>query len=458
MSATGEERVRDAGDGESDDGLEGGAPNTDGPGGIHVVAGERGIPSVNRARSLQSRMSSMLAIALMGSLGVGLLAWYYARVLTHPARALESARTQVEERASGNMALPAFGPISSPLVRIASPPSPPAGAAVPGSGAGRMTALQALLGPAPVWPGSAPGIAAAASSIPAVTPAQRAFDRRLLGPPFASASSALTSGGGGDTPRGSSESAGVPPSAAAPGWLPFGSQEPMPGVPGGAGGADPGPETLANLLRPEVTPAVEARVLPTERFLLPKGAFIDCTLETAIDSTLPGMTTCVTATDTLSADGTVVLLSRGTKLVGETRGEVAQGQSRIFVLWSEARTPSGVVVPLDSPGTDALGRSGLSGSVERHFWERFGAAILVSVIDGAVQAGVQSTSRGGTVLVNPSGSEDVMTGILQSSVDIPPTIVVPQGARIQVLVARDVDFRSVYRLVPVKAQATRGAP
>jgi len=34
--------------------------------------------------------------------------------------------------------------------------------------------------------------------------------------------------------------------------------------------------------------AVQAQVLPTKRLLLPKGAFIDCTLETALDSQLPG--------------------------------------------------------------------------------------------------------------------------------------------------------------------------
>ena len=51
------------------------------------------------------------------------------------------------------------------------------------------------------------------------------------------------------------------------------------------------------------------------------------------------MTTCITATDTFSADGSVVLLERGTKLVGETRGEVQQGSARVFVLWTEARTP-----------------------------------------------------------------------------------------------------------------------
>ena len=205
---------------------------------------------------------------------------------------------------------------------------------------------------------------------------------------------------------------------------------------------------LEALLRPSVLSAARAEILPTQRLLLPKGAFIDCTLETAIDSTLPGMTTCVTATDTFGADGTVVLLERGTRLIGETRGEVHQGDARVFVVWTEARTPSGVVVQLDSPGTDALGRSGLEGKVNRHFWQRFGAAALVSTIDGVVQSEVQSSSRGGTVVLDPTASEDILTEILRGTVDIPPTIRVRNGARIQVLVARDVDFRSVYELEP----------
>jgi type IV secretion system protein VirB10 len=191
--------------------------------------------------------------------------------------------------------------------------------------------------------------------------------------------------------------------------------------------------------------------------LLPKGAFVDCTLETAIDSTLSGMTTCVTAGDTFGVDGKVVLLERGTKLVGETQGQVRQGAARVFVLWTEARTPTGVVVPLASPGTDALGRSGLPGEVNRHFWERFGAAILISVIDGAVQAAVQSDG-GGTVIYNPSTSENIMTEVLKSTVNIPPTIVVANGERIQVLVARDLDFRSVYELRPVPAAAGTTSP
>ena len=204
---------------------------------------------------------------------------------------------------------------------------------------------------------------------------------------------------------------------------------------------------MGGLLRPSVSAPVRAQVLPTQRLLLPKGAFIDCTLETAIDSTLPGMTTCVMATDTFGVDGQVVLLERGTKLVGETRGQVQQGSARVFVLWTEARTPTGVIVPLASPGADELGRSGLPGTVNSHFWQRFGAAMLVSVIDGAVQGAVQSARGGtGTVIINPSATQGVMTEVLKGTVNIPPTVTKQQGDRIQVFVARDLDFRSVYEL------------
>jgi type IV secretion system protein VirB10 len=121
--------------------------------------------------------------------------------------------------------------------------------------------------------------------------------------------------------------------------------------------------------------------------------------------------------------------------------------ARVFVLWTEARTPAGVIVPLDSPGTDELGRSGLPGSVDRHFWERFGAALLITTIDGAVQAAAQSSSRGsGTIIYNPSATQDVGTEVLKSTLSIAPTVRKSNGDRIQILVARDIDFTGVYEL------------
>jgi type IV secretion system protein VirB10 len=114
-------------------------------------------------------------------------------------------------------------------------------------------------------------------------------------------------------------------------------------------------------------------------------------------------------------------------------------------LWTQARTPDGVIVPLVSPGTDELGRAGLPGAVDRHFLERFGAALLISVIDGAIEAAVRPKGDG-TVIYNPSNSQDILTEVLRSTVNIAPTVRKAQGDRIQIFVARDVDFRSVYRL------------
>jgi type IV secretion system protein VirB10 len=393
-----------------------------------TIPGDRGIPSVNRVRSMQSRVTSVLSISLMMMLGAGLLTWYYARALNRPAAAQHAALVSAKNRAQGEMTLPSLGPIQAPYLHKETPP-PQAPPAQPDS-----SAMERILGPVPPLPPAVvvPAVASAAppATPPTKSPGELAFERRLAGPAFA---------------RSSKDDTAPASTLAAPAPEMMGYTSAHPAVAGSSESVD-ATQSLNGYLRPTVTPAVAASVLPTRRFLLAKGAFIDCTLETAIDSTLPGMTTCITATDTFSADGSVVLLERGTKLVGETRGQVAQGMSRLFVLWTEARTPTGVVVPLSSPGTDELGRAGLSGEVNRHFFDRFGAAILLTVINGAVQAAVNAQTKNGSVVVSPSATSDVMSEVLRGTINIPPTITKAQGDRIQVFVARDVDFRPVYAL------------
>jgi type IV secretion system protein VirB10 len=370
------------------------------------IAGERGAASVQAARSLQSRLSNVLAMGLMGTLGLGFLGWYYLHTFARQGESKRAAQTASRNQAAGEMALPSLGKIDPPAAPVGKLLGPPPEA--PPSNA-ELSVAPALGTPPPY------------GAQPAVKPPwMLALERRLGG--------AVSAG-----PEVRKDTASTPASAGEARNPPDES------------GATPGDSALSALLHPSATTAARARVLPAERLLLPKGAFIDCTLETAIDSTLPGMTTCVTATDTFGVDGSTVLIERGSKLVGETQGDVHQGAARVFVLWTEARTPTGVIVPLASPGTDELGRSGLPGEVNRHFFQRFGAAILISVIDGAVQSAVSSRSGGG-VIVNPSTSQDVMTEVLKSTINIPPTVTKAQGDRIQVLVARDLDFRSVYEL------------
>jgi type IV secretion system protein VirB10 len=374
------------------------------------VAGERGLPLVRQVASLHSRLSNLLALALMIGMGAAVLTAYYVHAAHRQTLLRQKAQSAANSRAQSEMALPALEPAVLPV--DAARESAPSGAASMGQVQSLDPAPSAIAGPMP---------SAATQPAAAGTTGPSELERRLSGSAFAH------SVDGGSRP----ETADLPgaPTAASVGNT--------------ASASGPG----AALPRPEFGSAALARLLPTQHLLMPKGAFIDCTLETAIDSTLPGMTTCVTATDTFGVDGQVVLLERGTKLVGETRGQVQQGTARVFVIWTEARTPGGVVVPLDSPGADELGRSGLPGTVDRHFWERFGAALFISTIDGAEQAAVQSSSRGsGTIIYNPSATTDVATEVLKSTLSIAPTVRKDNGDRIQILVARNIDFTPVYEL------------
>jgi type IV secretion system protein VirB10 len=392
-----------------------------------AIAGDRGPAWVKRGASIQAKVQNGLALAVVALLGGGFLAWYYSRVAAEPEPA---DRSRTEAAAQGEMKLPPLGP--------APPRAQPATVEAPTLVDAQSEEAQALLAGAPMTdpamtygsPSSGYGATA-----PAPAPVDPVLQRRLDAP-------VLIRGMG--TFRGpSSEVEGEPSTEAIDGVAQPGTGQGASAVVAGAGANT----ALAGMLQPTRTAAAVAGVMPDRRFLLSKGAFIDCTLETAIDSTLPGMTTCVLATDVWSADGSVVLMERGTKLVGETRGDVQQGQRRLFVLWSEARTPAGVVVELASPGTDALGRSGVTGDVDTHFAARFGAAILISLIDAGTAALIAAQSSGdSSVVIAPQGASDVVAEVLRQTVNIPPTIRVPQGERVQVLVARDVTFAAVYAL------------
>lgn len=227
---------------------------------------------------------------------------------------------------------------------------------------------------------------------------------------------------------------------------------------GGMMNTSAGASSLGQRLKPTVTEAVAATVLPRRNYLLAKGATLDCALETAIDSSVPGMTTCRLTRDVYSDNGRVLLLDRGTQLVGEYAGSLQRGQARMFLLWTRAKTPAGVAVDLNSPSTDSLGRSGISGYVDNHFWERFGAAILTSFIKDTVSVvasnRTQKSGTGGGITNNYGGTmesgQEIVGAMLREQSAIPSTLIVNQGQHIQVLVARDLDFSQVYGLRAVQ--------
>lgn len=199
--------------------------------------------------------------------------------------------------------------------------------------------------------------------------------------------------------------------------------------------------------------------------MIPEGTLIPGILETAIISDLPGQIRAITSQDVYSFDGRRILIPTGTRLIGEYQSEVTRGQKRIFVIWTRLLRDDGVTVRLNSIGTDSLGRSGLTGIVDNKWRERFGSAILLSIVGGGASyltgygSGQNSSGNSGSGNNGSSDSDraaelarqtiaqtfsDMANQALSENLRIPPTISVNQGERIFVYVRQDLNFSAMY--------------
>lgn len=188
--------------------------------------------------------------------------------------------------------------------------------------------------------------------------------------------------------------------------------------------------------------AVRASIIRNRSSLVSQGTLIAAVLETPINSSRAGLVRAIVSQDVRGFDGTRVLIPRGSRLIGEAKGDAKPGQRRVLVTWTRLIRPDGVAIRIGSPGADSLGGTGLAGSVDTHFLERFGNAVLQSTL--AIGVNLASRPKNGSVIVGlPTqvGSTLGQTPVF----DVPsgPTIKVPQGAQIAIFVARDLDFGGV---------------
>jgi type IV secretion system protein VirB10 len=199
---------------------------------------------------------------------------------------------------------------------------------------------------------------------------------------------------------------------------------------------------------------VSAMRMSDRSMILPKGKSIDCTLTSRIISELPGYVTCVLQNNVYSDDGRVVLLEKGSEATGEFGNTVVQGQHRLFVLWDRIKTPTGVLISLNSPGTDALGTSGVPGFVDNRWFERIGSAFLLSFLKDAIAYKLNENSSNGGNNGNSTyafqGSMEtgnkMAEKVLDSTINLKPVLYANQGDTLAIFVARDLDFASVYKL------------
>ncbi|CAZ15840.1 type IV secretion system protein VirB10 [Xanthomonas albilineans] len=381
--------------------------------GAHID-GERAAPSVNKGLGMQTKITNFLIFVAVIVLAVVMLWKYYANVIEQRRAAQQAA--QKDTKVQQQTILPPLVPPNLPETN-ATQASAPAANTTTQTGNAAPNGQQ--LGP---------------DGKPILTPAEQRLQRRLT----SSVKFKL------DAPDRQSGKADTDTAIAAD---PDGS----PGSGGLRGGSD---DPLARSLRATYTPGAVATLLPDRDFLITKGAVIPCSVDPALDSGLPGIVTCTGSSDVWSTNHKVKLMEAGTKYVGEAKQGLSKSQRRMAILWTRAETPNGVIIDLNSAASDELGRPGVSGEIDNHFWDRFGAAIMLSLLNDASAFMIAREQNNGTGSNNTTiafpntvnGTQNIVGDVLKQTIDIPPTLTKNQGANISIYVARDLDFHSVYDL------------
>jgi len=193
--------------------------------------------------------------------------------------------------------------------------------------------------------------------------------------------------------------------------------------------------------------SVEAKSLSHPDFTLAAGELLQAVLETAIDSDFPGPVRAIVSKPVYAYTGTQALIPAGSRLQGHYASAVLHGQNRVMIYWDRILLPTGLLVKIDSPSTDELGRVGQEADqLSTHFVSRFGQATLLSLIGaGASQTGPHS------YLTQANAADQYRAAVaqsfqqsaqqsLQATRALNATLHVYQGTVLQVFVTQDVNF------------------
>ena len=181
-------------------------------------------------------------------------------------------------------------------------------------------------------------------------------------------------------------------------------------------------------------------------YLLKRGTYIGCVLKTRIVSDQAGFISCTVTENIYSADGSNLLLPRGSDVLGEYKPKsLSNGKVRLQAVWDAVTTPDGIRVNLGSPSTGRLGAAGIGGQINNHYGQKVGIPILLSLFRTAIDYRTRNYSgeSGEYKRTGSDAADDVLSDQMQQYEEIRPTLTKHQGSTIGIMVARDVSFDKV---------------
>ena len=181
------------------------------------------------------------------------------------------------------------------------------------------------------------------------------------------------------------------------------------------------------------------------------GSTIAAALVTGLSSDVPGQAIAQVTEDVFdTVTGRTRLIPQGARLIGDYDARIAHGQTRAHILWTRLILPDGRSIDLGRmSATDGSGASGVAGKVDNH-WGSILRAGLLSTLFGV---GNELADGGGDDAIadairDSSGETIGRAGdrIVERQLQIQPTITIRPGARIRVLVSRDLMLEPYSRL------------
>lgn len=182
---------------------------------------------------------------------------------------------------------------------------------------------------------------------------------------------------------------------------------------------------------------------PGPPYLLQAGSLIPAALLTAVNSDLPGRVIAqVSGPVHDSVTGDHLLIPQGARLIGTYSSQNSYGDTRVFLSWDRLLMPDGSSLDLPQmAATDGAGAAGLQARVNNHLG-RLGGAIAISAVLSILANEAEDTSDGRFTrsLGDAAAQEAARTGgrIVGRELNLRPTLRVPAGAPVRVLVTDDI--------------------
>jgi type IV secretion system protein VirB10 len=179
-------------------------------------------------------------------------------------------------------------------------------------------------------------------------------------------------------------------------------------------------------------------------YTLSAGSVISASLITGLRSDLPGLVTAqVTENIYDSATGRLLLVPQGARLVGSYDSIIAFGQKRALIVWQRIIMPDGRSLRIDNvPATDPSGYAGLAGKVDFHSWQLLKGVVLSTLL--GVGSDLALSGQSDLVQAIRMSTQDHVARagdqIIRANLGIQPTITIPPGAPVRLVVHKDLVF------------------